>query len=364
MRSRFTILVAAVVVAILLTYAFAFQVGETEVAVVETFGNVDPPATDQAGRVQRTSAGEVADPGSLVFKPGPYFKWPWPIQKVTTYSTTTHHLESELYEVKTRDGQSVVVKSYLTWRVDNPYALSRTAGGVDEMEQKLQTWMSNLSGLIGANYDFRDLVNSNPDKLKRDQLETQFTKQLRQRLANDQASYGIRIESFGLRRVLFPEDITPKVLARQAATRQAVAETIRSQGESQAQAITDEARLQKDLILAFARSQAEALRAAGDAQAAQHYKAFAQNEDFAVFLRKVEALEKILPHNTTYILDAKSMNPFDLLNDAAEQLPRAAGDNAKEASQTEPVGADSTESEMDTETDTATSTSNRQDQGE
>jgi membrane protease subunit HflC len=288
-----------------------FEVRYDEVAMVQTFGNVEPPATDEAGRIARQN-GQVIDAGSMVFEPGLYFRWPWPIQKVETYSQKLHLLETDLHQVETRDNQSVVIKSYLTWRVDNPHALYTSAGSRAAVEAKLKDWMSNLSGLIASDYALSDLVNNDAEAMKRDELE---------RLASDQASFGVEIEQFGIRRVLLPEQVTPEVLTRMATTRQAMAESARSQGESQALRITSEAESQKQQILAFAKRQAQSLRTAGDRQAAQYYDAFQENEDFAVFLRKVEALETILPKNSTFILDANAMDPFGLLKGGAtEQL--------------------------------------------
>jgi len=324
MRNHVTILIAAIVVIVLLAYAFTFQVRYDQVAVVQTFGNVTAPATDEAGRIERDAAGNVVDPGSLEFEPGLYFKWPWPIQKVTTYSRKLHLLDTALHQVETKEGQSVVVKSYLTWRVDNPHAVMTSAGNVKAVEERLRDWMSNLSGLIGAEYTFTDLVNNDPEKLKREELEQRFADRLRERLAQNEASYGVTIEQVGIRRVLLPEAVTPNVLDRMAATRQRMAQNARSQGQARAQAITAQAESQRRLILEFARNQAEALRAAGDAHAAQYYDAFSENEDLAVFLRQVETLETILPHNTTYILDAKSMDPLRLLDGGAEKVAEAA----------------------------------------
>ena len=47
---------------------FVFQVRQTEVAVVTTFGKATRPITE----------------------PGPYWKWPWPVQKVYKFDQRTH----------------------------------------------------------------------------------------------------------------------------------------------------------------------------------------------------------------------------------------------------------------------------------
>ncbi len=54
----------------------------------------------------------------------------------------------------------------------------------------------------------------------------------------------------------------------------------------------------------------------GDAIAARYYMVFAQNEELALFLRKLEALGETLKERTTVVLHT-DMPPFDLL----ERMP-------------------------------------------
>jgi hypothetical protein len=49
------------------------------------------------------------------------------------------------------------------------------------------------------------------------------------------------------------------------------------------------------------------------------YTSFAKNEEFAIFLRKIEALKKMLDHNTTFVLSADSLGILDWFNKDPEQ---------------------------------------------
>jgi rod shape determining protein RodA len=71
---------------------------------------------------------------------------------------------------------------------------------------------------------------------------------------------------------------------------------------------------QRNRILAFAERRAQTIRSQGDREAAKEYESFAKNEDFAIFLRKVEALKKMLDHNTTFVLSADSLGILDWFN--------------------------------------------------
>ena len=59
-KSPITFAIGAVLMIIFVLLTFVFQVRKSEVAVVTTFGKVTDKKTE----------------------PGPYLKWPWPIQKV------------------------------------------------------------------------------------------------------------------------------------------------------------------------------------------------------------------------------------------------------------------------------------------
>ncbi|MFW6335860.1 MAG: hypothetical protein ACOC3G_01860 [Phycisphaeraceae bacterium] len=59
--------------------------------------------------------------------------------------------------------------------------------------------------------------------------------------------------------------------------------------------------------MAFTERRAQAIRSEGEQEAAEQFGAFAADEDFAIFLRNLEALEQTLPNNTTLILDARQL---------------------------------------------------------
>ena len=62
---------------------------------------------------------------------------------------------------------------------------------------------------------------------------------------------------------------------------------------------------------------------ARDREASKEYQSFAANEDFAIFLRKVEALKKMLDHNTTFVLSADTLGILDWFNRDPGQAPAA-----------------------------------------
>jgi regulator of protease activity HflC (stomatin/prohibitin superfamily) len=164
MKSRVGLIIGLIVVAILLVYMITFQVRYDQVAVVTTFENVEEPVVDE-----RT--GEVIDAGSVVTEPGLELKAPWPFQKVYHYSTKLQILEDVLEQFQTEDGSSVVMKVYLTWRIDDPLAYYRSVGqSIDDAGEKLEPLLRDLKGVV-TRYPFDALVNNDAAQLELTAIE-------------------------------------------------------------------------------------------------------------------------------------------------------------------------------------------------
>jgi membrane protease subunit HflC len=148
------------------------------------------------------------------------------------------------------------------------------------------------------------------------------------------SGYGLKVESVGIYKIVLPEATTEKIFETMIKTRERLAENALQEGQAQASAIRSEATSARDRILAFAERRAQTIRSQGDREAAKEYESFAKNEDFAIFLRKVEALKKMLDHNTTFVLSADSLGILDWFNRAPGQdgppVARPAGAAAAE----------------------------------
>jgi len=284
------------IAAVLGLYAISFQVRFEQSAIVLTFGKADSSDMINAGTTDEA---------------GLHWKWPWPIQEVRFFDKRLRPLDDLLEQQETKDKQVVVLKTYLTWRITDPLAYYRTLQTDNGAEQFLKDRMRTARAEIG-NYSFDELTNDDPARLRLAEAEEAILKRLRNDLVDQ--GYGIEVASMGVKRILLPEQITQAVFRQMSQTRQRLAQNARSEGEATARSIQAAARSDEQRILAFAQRKAQSIRAEGDAAAARYYRVFAQNEDFAIFIRKLEALEGILSNNSTFLLDTK-LEPFDLLKD-------------------------------------------------
>ncbi|NQW48149.1 MAG: protease modulator HflC [Planctomycetes bacterium] len=302
MKNSLTLLLGTVVTAALLAYMFLYQVRYDQVAIRTTF--------------------DKADENSVQSTPGLRWRLPWPIHKITHYSKRLQLLEDKIEELQTADGKSVIVRTYLTWRIENPLEFYVTLKDPAEASRQLSSRLREIRGVI-SRYRLDELVNLDRNRLKLAAIEEEAKRALEQSLA--ESGYGLKVESVGLYKLVLPEATTGKIFETMIKTRERLAENALQEGQAQASAIRSEAKSARDRILAFAERRAQAIRSQGDREASQEYANFAKNEEFAIFLRKVEALKKMLDHNTTFVLSADSLGILDWFNRDPGQAAPAAG---------------------------------------
>ncbi len=282
MKRNFPSLVAGVaLVLLLLIYAITYQVRFTEIAIKTTFGKPADPNT--------------CDPNEAGLK----FKWPWPIQGVVRYDKRIQILDSPEEQAQTKDRQILILTVYCGWRIADGVAFLQKVETVREAQDRLRAHLRSEIGAVVGEREFREFVSTNPAELKLGEIEGSIKKGVAERAR----PYGIAIETLGVRRIVLPETTTDKVFAQMRAQRIAMAEKTRSEGEAIARRIRSQAESLKQQILSFASLKAEQIRAEGKAAAAEEYKVFSRDEDFAMFLRKLELLREALASRTTFFLD-------------------------------------------------------------
>ncbi|QQE10286.1 protease modulator HflC [Planctomycetota bacterium] len=306
MKNKLTFGVAITVALVLLAYMVCFTVRYDEVSVVTVFNQAQSPTYN--------SEGDIVDPGSVKNEPGLYFRLPWPISNVQTYSKKIQLIEDVKQEVKTSDGHAVILQMYLAWEIEDPYAFFRSVNDVTKASDRLKSMMSSFTGIIST-YSFDQLVNLDRDEIKLTEIENKCASDLRAQLASIDPAYGIKVDKVGIRRLVLPEEISAKVFERMRTTRERLAQTARAEGNATAETIRKEAESVQKQILAFAERRASAIRDEGDREAANYYNEFAKDPEFAIFLRKVQALKEMLPKNTQFILPAKEIGLDELLED-------------------------------------------------
>jgi membrane protease subunit HflC len=302
-RNYLTLVVGILLVLIFGALLFTFQVRQTEVALVTTFGK---PTRDIN-----------TDPNKP--EPGLYFKWPWPIQKVLKFDKRVQNFEDKFGETQTHDGKNVLVNVYAGWTISNPTLFrERFGGSVPRAETFLESLVNDAKNTVVGQHPFSNFISTNPQELKFAQIESEILDRIKG-VAQDQ--YGIHINFLGIKRLGLPESITQKVFDRMKEERMRVVAGIKAQGEAAASRIRSDADRDRAEILSKAEAKATEIRGEAEAEAAKAYEVFEKNPELALFLNKVNALSESAKDRTTLILDQRTP-PFDLLDSQMKNAPK------------------------------------------
>ena len=291
-----TILLGVAVTIVLLLAIVTYQVPQTESAVVTTLGKIEPVSP----------------------APGLHFKWPYPFQKVHYFDARTRCFDGnagKLEETSTADGQNILIGTYVNYRIADAQLFFKRLERIGEAEKQLNSWMRDARNAVIGRYAFNQLINTAPEKMKL----AEIVSEIKERLTKTAAPFGLEIESVGINAINVPPAIGEEVFKRMIQDRKVVVQRFLSEGSAEASRIRTEADRQSAEILTNAEAAAKAIRAEGDAEAAQHYEVFQQNPELAAFLRKLESLRMIVRSRTTLILDTDAA-PFDLLKPGATNL--------------------------------------------
>ena len=292
-----TITIFIVLLFIVLALVFTmFQVRETESALVLTFGK----ATRQ------------------ITEPGLYFKWPPPIEMVQKFDSRSRGLVAEMGETPTKGAVPIIVNTFIVWRVAEPLAFFNAVGTVAEAENKLLTQISDTQNKVIGRHDFSEFVNSDPTKIKLDEIEKEMLAEIQKAVRKD---YGIEIKAIGIRQLKISEDVSKDVFERMRAERNRRTEATIAEGNAASKKIVTDALAMQTELLAAAEARAKAIRAQGDAEAAQYYKLLEQDPQLAMFLRDIDALKKILEQRATVVISADT-EPFKLLRQMPDLKPK------------------------------------------
>lgn len=308
MRRLSTAILAIGIALVFVLYMVTYTVAYNQIAIITTF--------DSATQPDPKLLEEGKDTGSVIQEPGLKFKWPWPIQRVKTYPTQYQILQDTPEQLQLSDGNTIIINLALTWRISDPLQFDKAHDGYDDAADKLLAQMRDLRSIISTNYTFEQLVNEDPAKIELAQLEQRIANELSNRLQNNNLNWGIEVSKVTVAKMLYTESTASSVNQRMTATQERKAQEIRSQGDSQAAAIVAEAESISKRLKDFANTVASEIETLGREEANEILSNYADkgaSEDLAIYLRQLEAIEKILANRTTFVLNAKTFTPLDVL---------------------------------------------------
>ena len=254
-----------------------YKVDVTEFAVLTQFGN----------------------PVKVVNEPGLQVKLPDPIQTVQRIDKRIQIHQAEPLEVLTLDKRNVNVSYFGSWRVVDPVLYMKTVKDKIGADARLLDVFSSSLGIQIARYNLEDMINTDPQKLKLEEVVAATVKQSKDRAAE----YGIEVVDAQIKVFTFPDSNKKSVYDRMKSEREQMARQYRSEGSEEASKIRADAERQSKILSSEAYKDAQKLRGEGDAEAIRIYaSAFQKDPNFYEFIRTLETYEKTIDGNTTLIL--------------------------------------------------------------
>ena len=289
-KNLLTIVIAAVLVVIFALLLFTFQVRQSEVAVLTTFGK---PAANNLDR------------------PNLYFKWPWPIQQVYRFDQRVQNFEDKYSENLTADNTMLLTSVYVGWKIsDAKEFFPKFAGGsVEAAQRQLETMLRSAKAAVICKHNLSDFVNADPKRLKLEAIEDEIKSAVQGELASQ--NYGISIDFLGVKKLGLPESVTQTVFDRMKSERTVLISKAQFEGEAAATEIKSTAERQAADVIANAQADATRIEGQGVAEAAKTLSVFQKNPELAIFQLQLEALKNSLNQKSTLIFDERTP-PFSL----------------------------------------------------
>lgn len=280
------VLLALLIVLILISFA-TFTVDQRQFALVQRLGEIV----------------------SVKKQPGLYFKVPL-VDNVRYFDNRILTLNSDDPErFITSEKKNVLVDSFVKWRIVDPakYYVS-VKGDEQAAERRLsQTVNSGLRDEFGKR-TIHDVVSGE---------RGQIMEILRQSADKESRQMGIQVLDVRLKRVDLPQEVSESVYQRMEAERKRVANELRSQGAGAAEKIRADAEKQREVIVAEAFREAQKIKGAGDAKAAETYaNAYGKNPEFYAFYRSLEAYKNSFRSKSDVMVLEPNSDFFKYMRDA------------------------------------------------
>ena len=278
MNVKSTLILAAVVIALLLAWNSFYIVKETERAILLRFGEV----------VRANVA------------PGPHFKLPI-ADEVKKFNGKVLTVDAPVERYFTLEQKPVMVDSFAKWRIGNVSRYYTSTSGDERLARNLLQERVN-EGLRNqiSRRDMHEVVSGG-----RDELMAELTTSLNEVMT---AEMGVRVIDVRVKRIDLPAEVEASVFDRMNTARQIEAQQYRASGQEKAIGIRADADRQVVVVKADAYRRAEEIRGAGDASATRTYaEAYNKDKEFYAFYRRVTAYSSVFANkDDLLVLDTKS----------------------------------------------------------
>jgi len=216
------------------------------------------------------------------YAPGLHFKLPF-FENVARYPNRVLIFDEDSRErFLTGEKKNLIVDYFVNWRVVDPAQYYRAVSADKETaEQRLSAIVKEgIRAAIGRR-TLQEVVSA-----ERTELMQEMLVQVQER----SPELGIEVLDVRVKRIDLAEDVSESVFRRMSQERVGVATQLRAEGEEEYVQVRADAERQRTVTLAEAYRDAERIRGAGDARAAEIYAAaYGKDREFYAFFRSMQA---------------------------------------------------------------------------
>ncbi|NQZ56631.1 MAG: hypothetical protein HRT88_04070 [Lentisphaeraceae bacterium] len=288
--NKITVFISAVTLLLVFAVMCSFQLNKDEKGILITFGKPQ-----------------------LIEKPGLYFRWPQPIQKLVVLDSRKQLFESIDLQVVTGDNINFIVKIVTVWSVDQESPKTfyeKTGSSTADAESQLGSLVDSQLQSVVRSFTQADFFSVNKKASNLPKIEGSLKNTLN---AQTVKNYGITIHSVAFVRNSLHEKNSVAVLARMKEEQNKLAVEIRSRAEKEAQIKRHTADGANAKKIAEATAEAKRIRDEASAKSADLFSSVAkEDQEFVAFLRKLDAIKQIMKTSTTAFF-TPDIPPFDLL---------------------------------------------------
>ncbi|MFH6784793.1 MULTISPECIES: protease modulator HflC [Methylobacterium] len=282
-------LVVLGILVLVLIYASAFTVSQTQQALVLQFGRVRT-VLNQAG----------------TDKPGLYFKVPF-FESVVLFDKRLLDLDLPVQTVLSADRQNLEVDAFARYKIVDPLRFYQSVNNIQVANQRLSSFTNAAMRNV--------LASASRDAIVRTQREGLMNR-IQEEVNRQAKNLGIEIVDLRLTRVDLPAANSQAVYQRMRTEREREAADLRANGAQVAATIRARADRDVTVLLAEANQKADQLRGQGEADRNRILAdAFGQDPDFFAFYRSMQAYEKGLVGNDTRLVISPGSEFFRYFND-------------------------------------------------
>ncbi|MEL6711674.1 MAG: protease modulator HflC [Pseudomonadota bacterium] len=237
--------------------------------------------------------------------PGLYFKIPF-IQHVSIVDKRLLNVNIYDSQITCKKDERIIISAFSKLKIfDIKQFYIKLNNNLNTMNHRSKSIIESAIRNIMGRHTLSDLLSQNRQIITK-KIFTSIKKELNK--------FGIDVIDFRIMRSDLPENNHTAMIKQMISERQKEAKKIRATGHELALKIKANGDKESHFIAAEAYEKSQKIKAEGDRLAAEIYNnTYKENEEFYLFLRKLESYKKSLNNkNTTFILQPKSNYIKDL----------------------------------------------------